>query len=208
MPMRTATHHKAMTSGIGLCLCRAEIGRRRALRRARPRTSRDDARNRTPQPPPGLAPPSPMSSTPLRSSAPISLVSESTLPRMTSRLASMRWMVGTERPQSSASCRWSIPSSARAARTCAAVSMATPRSIRKHQLRCLLREKWRPKTQERYLGRGRRGLDLIAPRRVGNGVLRLPREVSRRMGRSAWHADRRGAQSKSRGRLCPPCGAA
>jgi hypothetical protein len=36
-------------------------------------------------------------------------------------LDSMRWIVGTESPASSASCRWSMPSSARAARDCAAV---------------------------------------------------------------------------------------
>jgi hypothetical protein len=33
-------------------------------------------------------------------------------------------MVGTDRPDRSASCRWSIPSSARAARICAALIMA------------------------------------------------------------------------------------
>ena len=55
---------------------------------------------------------------------PTSFISESTLPRMTPSLASMRWMVGSDRPDSSASSRWSMPSSARAARSCAAVIMS------------------------------------------------------------------------------------
>src|SRR5688500_5089220 len=72
--------------------------------------------NRTPRPPPGLAAPGPISSRPAALSAAISFIRESTLPRTTSSLASMRWMVGTDRPDSSASLRWSIPRSARAAR--------------------------------------------------------------------------------------------
>ena len=75
---------------------------------------------------PGWRAPSPISSMPAASSAAISFISESTLPRMTPSLASMRWMVGTESPASSASCRWSMPSSARAARSCAAVIMSEP----------------------------------------------------------------------------------
>jgi hypothetical protein len=38
---------------------------------------------------------------------------------MTPSLASMRWMVGSESPDIAASLRWSIPSRARAARSCA-----------------------------------------------------------------------------------------
>jgi hypothetical protein len=62
-----------------------------------------------------------MSSTPAASIADVSFTSESTLPRITSSLASMRWMVGTDSPDSSASLRWSMPSKARAARNCAEV---------------------------------------------------------------------------------------
>ena len=68
-----------------------------------------------------LTAPSAISSIPAASSAPISFISESTLPRITPSLASMRWIVGTDRPDSSASPRWSMPSRARAARSCAAV---------------------------------------------------------------------------------------
>lgn len=57
------------------------------------------------------------------SSAATSFINESTLPRITPSLASMRWMVGSDRPDNSASLRWSMPSSARAARSCAAVIM-------------------------------------------------------------------------------------
>ena len=77
----------------------------------------------TPRPPPSLMAPSPSSSIPAASRADISFISESTLPRITPSLASMRWMVGTERPDRSASWRWSIPSRARAARNWAAVIM-------------------------------------------------------------------------------------
>ena len=66
---------------------------------------RRGALNRTPRPPLWLTPPSLMSSTPLFSSAAMSFINESTLPRMTPSLASMRWMVGTERPDRSASRR-------------------------------------------------------------------------------------------------------
>ncbi len=38
---------------------------------------------------------------PAASSAPTSFISESTLPRMTPSLASMRWMVGSDSPESS-----------------------------------------------------------------------------------------------------------
>ena len=48
----------------------------------------------------------------------------------TPSLASMRWMVGTDRPASSASLRWSMPSSARAARSCAAVITSEPSDVR------------------------------------------------------------------------------
>src|SRR5579875_2738209 len=78
------------------------------------------ALSRTPRPPPWLEAPSPMSSMPAPSRAPTSFISESTLPRMTPSLASMRWIVGTESPERSASLRWSMPRSARAARSCAA----------------------------------------------------------------------------------------
>jgi hypothetical protein len=53
---------------------------------------------------------------PLADSASTSFISESTLPRTTPLLASMRWMVGSDSPQRCASSRWSRPSSARAAR--------------------------------------------------------------------------------------------
>src|SRR5580704_13341669 len=64
-----------------------------------------------------------MSSMPPVSSAATSFINESTLPRITPSLASMRWMVGSDRSDNSASLRWSMPSSARAARSCAAVIM-------------------------------------------------------------------------------------
>src|SRR5690606_28183328 len=50
-----------------------------------------------------------------------SFISESTVPRTTPRLASMRWIVATERPAASASARWSSSRSARAALSCPAV---------------------------------------------------------------------------------------
>jgi hypothetical protein len=62
-----------------------------------------------------------MSSTPAASRAETSFISESTLPRMTPLLPSIRWIVGTDRLDSSASLRWSMPSSARAARSWAEV---------------------------------------------------------------------------------------
>lgn len=54
--------------------------------------------SRTPRPARSLAAPSPMSAPPAASRAPISFMRESKLPRMTSSLLSMRWMVGTDRP--------------------------------------------------------------------------------------------------------------
>ena len=75
--------------------------------------------NRTPRPPSRLVAPSAMSSIPAASRAAISFMRESTLPRTMSLLASMRWMVGRERPEISANSRWSMLSSARAARNCA-----------------------------------------------------------------------------------------
>ena len=63
-----------------------------------------------------LGAPSPISSIPAASSAPISFTSESTLPRIVPSLASMRWMVGSDSPEASARARWSMPRSARAAR--------------------------------------------------------------------------------------------
>jgi hypothetical protein len=44
------------------------------------------------------------------------LVRDSTTPRTVPTLASMRWIVGSETPASSASVLWSMPSNARAAR--------------------------------------------------------------------------------------------
>lgn len=51
----------------------------------------------------------------------MTLVSESMTPRTSPSLASILWMVGSETPARSANVFWSIPSSARAARICAAV---------------------------------------------------------------------------------------
>jgi hypothetical protein len=79
--------------------------------------------NRTPRPPLELVALSEMSSIPLASSAATSFISESTLPRMTPSLASIRWIVGNERSDNFASLRWSMSSIARAARSCAAVIM-------------------------------------------------------------------------------------
>ena len=64
-----------------------------------------------------------MSSMPSASSAATSFISESTLPRITPSLASMRWMVGSDSPAASASLRWSMPRSAREARSWPAVIM-------------------------------------------------------------------------------------
>ena len=50
-----------------------------------------------------MAAPSPISSMPSAASASTSFISESTLPRTTPSLASMRWMVGSERPARCAS---------------------------------------------------------------------------------------------------------
>ena len=105
-----------------------------------PRLCRDLLRRlpmrRTPRPPPSLTASSPMSSTPTPASAATSFMSELTLPRITSSLASMRWIVGTDRPDSSASFRWSIRRRARAARNCAEVITCTPRLLRR--CACLL----------------------------------------------------------------------
>jgi hypothetical protein len=86
--------------------------------------------NLTPRPPPWLTAPSFISSTPASSKAEINFMSESTLPRIVSSLASIRWMVGSESPESSASRRWSMLSSARAARICADVIMRAPSTTR------------------------------------------------------------------------------
>jgi hypothetical protein len=43
------------------------------------------------------------------------LVRDSTTPRTLPTLASIRWIVGSETPASSASVRWSMPNNARAA---------------------------------------------------------------------------------------------
>src|SRR6185437_3613339 len=83
-------------------------------------------RNLTPRPPPSLRAFSPMRSTPAALSASITLVSVSTMPRTLPSLASMRWMVGRATPAIPARVFWSIPSRARAARSCAAVIMAVP----------------------------------------------------------------------------------
>src|SRR5215475_3195091 len=72
--------------------------------------------NRTPRPPPWLTAPSPISSIPAAASASTSFIRESTLPRITPSLDSMRWIVGSESPERWARSRWSISSSARAAR--------------------------------------------------------------------------------------------
>src|SRR5579863_2806969 len=59
-----------------------------------------DSLRRTPRPPRSLSASSAMRTTPAASSAAISFMSESTVPRMTPSLASIRWMVGAERPES------------------------------------------------------------------------------------------------------------
>jgi hypothetical protein len=79
--------------------------------------------SRMPRPPVELVALSEISSIPLASSAATSFMSESTLPRMTPSLASIRWIVGSDRSDNFASLRWSIRSIARAARSCAAVIM-------------------------------------------------------------------------------------
>src|SRR5205823_8301535 len=61
--------------------------------------------SRTPRPCELLTAPSSIISMPAASNAVISLTSESTLPRTIVSLASMRWMVGTESPDSSARAR-------------------------------------------------------------------------------------------------------
>src|SRR5271169_912695 len=78
---------------------------------------------RTPRPPIWLVALSAISSMPSVSSAATSFISESTLPRITPPLASMRWMVGNDKPADSASVRWSIPRSAREALSWPAVIM-------------------------------------------------------------------------------------
>jgi hypothetical protein len=60
---------------------------------------------------------------PPAASASTSFIRESTLPRMTPSLDSIRWIVGSDRPERCASSRWSIPSRARAARIWAPVIM-------------------------------------------------------------------------------------
>ena len=71
--------------------------------------------NRTPRPPPALG----LLTDQLDAGAIESLddpVSVSITPRTLPSLASIRWIVGSDTPESSASCRWSIPSRARALR--------------------------------------------------------------------------------------------
>src|SRR5439155_26011008 len=60
---------------------------------------------RTPRPPAELVTPGLINSIPAFSSAETSFIRESTFPRITPSLASMRWMVGTERSARSAVCR-------------------------------------------------------------------------------------------------------
>src|SRR5262249_36194625 len=59
----------------------------------------------TPRPPPLLTALSEMSPPRAASSAATSFITDSTLPRTTPSLASIRWMVGNERPDNSASLR-------------------------------------------------------------------------------------------------------
>src|SRR5260370_11122291 len=61
--------------------------------------------SRTPRPPALLAALSAMSSMPSESRAATSFISESTLPRITPSLASMRWIVGSDNPAASARVR-------------------------------------------------------------------------------------------------------
>src|ERR1700756_1300805 len=81
--------------------------------------------NRTPRPPVEVVALSEMSSIPAVSRAATSFIRESTLPRTTPSLASIRWMVGSERSDNSASLRWSMPRRARAARSWAPVIIET-----------------------------------------------------------------------------------
>src|ERR1035441_6993474 len=61
--------------------------------------------SRTPRPPPWLAVLSEINSTPSASTAATSFIRESTWPRITPTLASMRWMVGSDSRAASASLR-------------------------------------------------------------------------------------------------------
>src|SRR3954470_18697764 len=81
------------------------------------------SRSRTPRPPAGLGAPSLINSMPASCRAPTSFINEATVPRMTPSLASILWMVGTERLASSANSRWSTSRSARAALSWVAVIM-------------------------------------------------------------------------------------
>jgi hypothetical protein len=63
------------------------------------------SRSRTPRPPVALGACGLINSMPAFSSAETSFISESTFARITPSLASMRWIVGTERPANSAVCR-------------------------------------------------------------------------------------------------------
>jgi hypothetical protein len=66
-----------------------------------------------PRPPLELVALSEISSIPQASSAATSFMSESTLPRITPSLASIRWIVGSDRSDIFASLRWSMWSIAR-----------------------------------------------------------------------------------------------
>jgi hypothetical protein len=66
--------------------------------------SQTHALSRTPRPPLGVPEPSDNSTIPNASNAAVTFMRESTLPRMTPSLASIRWIVGTDSPDLAASC--------------------------------------------------------------------------------------------------------
>src|SRR5262249_9248147 len=101
------------SGGTGSALTRAKSRRGQLFTR----------RRRTPRPPPLLIVPSLMNSTPAAWRASITFISVSMTPRTTPSLVSMRWIVGSETPERAASVFCSMPTNARAAFICAAVSM-------------------------------------------------------------------------------------
>ena len=101
--MSTAAQMSMAETGIELALQRDD--KKETLGRRGPMLADRADFNRTPRPPSVLEAPSPISSIPAISRAATSLVRESTLPRITPSLASIRWMVGSESPASLASRR-------------------------------------------------------------------------------------------------------
>src|SRR3546814_678917 len=91
--------------GLGFHRISGRLGNlaERSPRPGRAGSARAASRSRTPRPCPVLEEYSPSSSMPLLSSAPITFTSVSTTPRTWPLDASIRWIVGRERPASSAS---------------------------------------------------------------------------------------------------------